>query len=87
MKDYLKQTRLKDYYERNFPWDELGADMRTEPTFHDLLETLETGKSVYKLIGFGDSIVRERLFEALANKLNKEYADIYNLWIEHYWED
>ena len=74
-------TNIKDYYTEAFPTDELGADLDYTATFDGLLITLFTRKDVYNYIGVGDSIIRERLFERLAEINGITYDDVYYQWL------
>jgi hypothetical protein len=42
---------------------------------------LDTYQDVYKYIGIADSIIRERIFEKLANEMGIDYNEIYNQWL------
>jgi hypothetical protein len=43
---------------------------------------LIVGGDVYEYLYVYDSIIRERLFERLAEELNVKYDYVYNLWIK-----
>jgi len=58
-------------------------DLNLTPTFAGLLNQLIVGGDVYRYIGVGDSIIRERLFERLAQELEVSYDYVYNLWINN----
>lgn len=76
-----KDTKVKDWYAKAYPSDtEMLADM-TDASFEDVLNALNGRKDVYDVIGAQDSIVRERVFQALTNSLGCEYGDIYDLWL------
>jgi hypothetical protein len=75
-------STIKEYYVENFPTDELGLELNETPTFPGLLNKLIVGEDVYRYIGVGDSIIRERLFEKLAETLNVKYDYVYNLWLK-----
>lgn len=76
-----KDTKVKDWYAKAYPSDtEMLADM-TDATFEDVLKALNGRKDVYDVMGAQDSIVRERVFQALTNSLGCEYGDIYDLWL------
>jgi hypothetical protein len=47
-----------------------------------LLNKLIVGEDVYRYIGVTDSVIRERLFEKLADTLNVKYDYVYNLWLK-----
>ena len=77
-----ENTDIKSWYKNDYPDDELGEAINEKITFYDLFETLDRCKSVYKLLGDDiDSIVRERIFEKLANIMDVEYEYIYDQWM------
>jgi hypothetical protein len=73
---------IKEFYLKNYPTDELGVELNENATFVGLLTTLYDGGEVYDYFGVGDSLVRERLFEELANQINKPYDYVYDLWMK-----
>jgi hypothetical protein len=74
--------KLKEFYLENYPNDELGLELNETPTFPGLLNQLIIGGDVYNYIGVGDSIIRERLFEKLAESMSVSYDYVYNLWLK-----
>jgi hypothetical protein len=66
----------------HYPTDELGVELNQNSTFSGLLNQLVIGGDVYEYIGVGDSIIRERLFERLAEELQTSYDYVYNLWLK-----
>lgn len=72
---------IKEFYLSNYPTDELGNEIHTKATFIGLFEVLDTYKDVYNYIGVHDSIIRERIFEKLANEMGIDYNEIYNQWL------
>lgn len=72
---------IKEFYLDNYPTDELGNEINTNATFEGLFHTLDTYEDVYKYIGVADSIIRERIFEKLANEMAVDYNEIYNQWL------
>jgi hypothetical protein len=72
---------IKEFYLSNYPTDELGNEIHTKATFIGLFEVLDTYKDVYEYIGVHDSIIRERIFEKLANEMGIDYNEIYNQWL------
>lgn len=72
---------IREFYVENYPTDELGIELNENPTFAGLLNQLIVGGDVYRYIGVGDSIIRERLFERLAEELEVSYDYVYNLWL------
>lgn len=79
-----KNQKVKDWYIKNYPNDELGEQLNDYPTFDSLWRYIAQGEDVYKILGVGDSLIRERVFEHLA-KVNKVgYDYIYDKWLGRY---
>jgi hypothetical protein len=74
---------IREYYLEAYPTDDLGLDLNLTPTFAGLLNQLIVGGDVYRYIGVSDSVIRERLFERLAQELEVSYDYVYNLWINN----
>jgi hypothetical protein len=72
---------IKEFYLDNYPTDELGNEIDANATFVGLFHILDTYGDVYKYIGICDSLVRERIFEKLANEMGVNYNEIYNQWL------
>ena len=78
---------IKRFYITEYPTDELGVELNEKANFLGLLDTLNndaSGENVYSYIGVYDSLVRERLFERLAEQLEKPYKYIYEKWMSKY---
>ena len=73
---------IREFYLENYPTDELGVSLNVTPTFAGLLNQLIVGGDVYRYIGVSDSVIRERLFERLAEELEVSYDYVYDLWIK-----
>jgi hypothetical protein len=73
--------KIREFYLENYPTDELGWVLNETPTFAGLLNQLIVGGDVYRYIGVSDSLIRERLFEKLAEELETSYDYVYNLWL------
>jgi hypothetical protein len=78
----MRDMTIREFYLQNFPNDDLGIELNETPTFSGLLNQLIVGGDVYRYIGVSDSIVRERLFEKLAQELEVSYDYVYNLWLK-----
>ena len=77
---YVKS--IKEWYMDKYPQDELGVELNENTTFVGLLNALHNNtKDVYDYIGVGDSIIRERVFERLAEILETPYDYVYKLWL------
>lgn len=70
------------YYTYTFEWSEDVDDIPSYLTFYDVLKALDDRKDVYMYLGpYSDSIVRERVFDRLAEVLRVDYEVIYQKWI------
>jgi len=76
-----EKTKIKDWYIKEYPTDELGAEINNDITFYDLFVVLDTYKDVYEALNVFDSIVRERVFSKLAEIMNVDYNYIYEQWL------
>ena len=74
-------TFIKEWYLKTYPTDELGEELNGRATFYDLFEALDNYQDVYNLFGIGDTIIRERIFEKLAEIMECPYEEIYNQWL------
>jgi len=73
---------IREFYVKNYPADDMGDGINPTATFAGLLNQLIVGGDVYEYLYVYDSIIRERLFERLAEELNVKYDYVYNLWIK-----
>lgn len=76
-------NNIKEWYQVTYKDDELGDNIN-EISWSDLWAGLCKGTDVYDIIGVGDSIIRERLFEELANTLECDYDVVYYTWLGEY---
>lgn len=78
------QEKIKTWYNTTYN-DDLGQEIKDDVTFYGLFETLDRHKDVYEYLGENiDSIVRERVFEKLAEIMEVDYNYIYEQWLEIY---
>ena len=78
------QSKVADWYRLAFPHDEWGNEMMNKGiTFQDVFECLQVGFNIYALLGGVDSVVRERVFDALATLMDCDYEHIYYQWLNH----
>ena len=76
------QTHIADWYKWAFPSDTWGYDgMNKAITFQDAFECLQVGFDFYTFLGVSDSLVRERVFDALATLMGCSYDHIYYQWL------
>ena len=70
---------VRNWYMKEFPTDDLGKDIPNWLTFKDIEKGI---KIIYDLLApADDSIVRERVFEKLAELKGVDYDVIYSKWI------
>lgn len=75
------ETKIKEWYVKEYPNDEVGATLDEEATFQDLFNALDNYEDVYDVLGGeSDSIVRERCFSKLAEIMEVDYTYIYDQW-------
>jgi len=73
---------IKKWYMANYPEDTCGAYIDPATTFEDLFAALDSYQDVYKYLGTGDSIIRERCFSKLAEIIGTDYDYIYEQWMK-----
>lgn len=71
-------NNIKKWYTAAFESDELGLEINPNATFLGLIGNIV---DVYGYIGVVDSLVRERLFERIAEIMECSYDEVYNLWL------
>jgi hypothetical protein len=77
-------SKVSDWYAAAFPQDEWGNEMMNKGiVFQDVYECLQVGFNIYALLGALDSVVRERVFDALATLMGCDYEHIYYQWLNH----
>ena len=76
-----ERTKIKEWYTREYPMDELGIEIDGEITFYDLFVVLDTYNDVYEALNVCDSIIRERVFGKLAEIMEVDYDYIYMQWL------
>jgi len=74
---------IREFYLAKYPSDDMGDGINPTATFAGLLNQLIVGGDVYEYLYVYDSIIRERLFERLAEELNVKYEYVYNLWLNN----
>ena len=69
---------IKQWYTSTFPTDELGIEINPTATFQGLSKNIS---NVYYYVDVGDSLLRERVFSELADRMNIDYDVIYTEWL------
>lgn len=81
MLNYDMNQSLRKMYKKMFPTDELGEYINPKATLYGVFIELESGGDIYKYIGTGDSVIRERVFQLLSQKAQIPYGIIYEAWL------
>ena len=81
--DYYRTEKIKDWYIKNYPTDDLGNQINNVNTFEDLWNGINNHKNVYTIIGVDDSLIRERLFQNLSLIYDVDYNYVYKKWLEN----
>jgi GNAT superfamily N-acetyltransferase len=76
-----KRTKVKKWYTKNYPQDDLGQEINGSIDFWTIYVFLKQGIDIYSALGVSDSLVRERVFEKLSEILNVDYETIYQIWL------
>lgn len=77
----MENEKVKTWYMEQYNTDELGQEIKEDITFYDIFYALDRHKDVYEVLGVDDSIVRERVFEKLAEIMQCDYNYIYEQWL------
>ena len=89
----MRKEKIKSWYIKEYPDDELGQEIKDDVTFEDIFNLLTSteyynddyNEDFYDYISnnpYGiDSTVRERIFRELAELYNVSYEDVYDAWL------
>lgn len=73
--------KVKEWYHKEYPDDDIWEEIDSDITFFDVYSTLRGKHDVYDVLGVGDSVVRERVFDKLSEIGKVDYDVIYNMWL------
>ena len=76
-----EKSLVKEWYIKEYSTDDLGQEINEEITFYDIFYALDRYKDIYEILGVEDNIVRERVFQKLADIMKVEYNYIYEQWL------
>lgn len=79
--EHTEDTLVKEWYQEMYPTDDLGERINDDITFYDVFECLDNYGNIYDFLGVGDSVVRERVFNELAQIMGVDYDYIYEQWL------
>ena len=74
------QSNVKEWYSRQYPTDGLAELLNDKSTFSSVRDALTSGKDLYSELKIADSVVRERVFDKLAEIINVPYKAVYEAW-------
>lgn len=75
-------SSVRDWYMEAYPDDDLGPKISADLTFDQARESVALGEGFYDALGAGDSVVRERVFEELAERMGVDYDEVYRSWLD-----
>ena len=75
------ELEIKKWYLENYANDTMGQELKDNVTFNDLFYVLDRHKEIYEILGDIDSLVRERIFQKLAELMEVDYDYIYDQWL------
>ena len=81
MEENKLKLNVKEWYKGEYPTDDLVEEIKDTVTFEDIFEALDNYKDIYDIIGVTDSLVRERIFEKLAELMEVDYDYVYDQWL------
>lgn len=77
----LRSVNLRDWYRKTYPEDAYGM-LLNEISLYTVWFRLVHGTFTYETLGkCADTIIRERVFEEIASRLNLKCATIYDMWL------
>lgn len=76
-----KQTEIKTWYLSTYQDDKQGVNLKWNTTFEQAYNCLKSKKDFYEFTGIADSLIRERIFEKIAELYEIDYSIVYNQWL------
>ena len=76
--DRAHSEAARDWYMASYPDDTLGREIPGDVTMGGLIDAVAQHADFYDAMGVGDSVIRERFFEEIADRLGVGYEDVYN---------
>ena len=78
----VDKVKIRDWYMKTYPTDELGKELDRNSTFEDVWTAINNGTEIYSVFGVGDSLIRERIFEKLSKIYKVDYNYVYKKWLD-----
>jgi hypothetical protein len=76
-----KQSEIKTWYLSTYSDDKQGVNIKWDITFEQAAYCLKSKEDFYEFIGVEDTIIRERIFEKIAELYEIDYSVVYNQWL------
>jgi hypothetical protein len=75
------QSEIKTWYLTTYSDDKQGVNIKWTITFEQAYNCLKSKEDFYEFIGITDSVIRERIFEKIAELYEIDYSVVYNQWL------
>jgi len=75
------QSTIQSWYLNTFLDDAEGVSLKRNITFAQAYNCLVSKDDFYEFIGIADTIIRERIFEKIAELYEIDYSVVYNQWL------
>jgi len=75
------QSTIQSWYLNTFLDDAEGVSLKRNITFAQAYNCLVSKEDFYEFIGIADTIIRERIFEKIAELYEIDYSVVYNQWL------
>ena len=75
------QSEIKTWYLTTYSDDKQGVNIKWDITFEQAAYCLVSKEDFYEFIGIADTIIRERIFEKIAELYEIDYLVVYNQWL------
>jgi hypothetical protein len=75
------QSTIQSWYLNTFLDDAEGVNLKRNVTFEQAYNCLKSKEDFYEFIGIADTIIRERIFEKIAELYEIDYSVVYNQWL------
>lgn len=80
--EILKSIKVKEWYCVTYPDDNLGCEISSRISFLTIYNAIKSGRDIYEVMGVGDSIIRERIFDKLSIILKVDYSVLFYMWLD-----
>ncbi len=78
-----ENSNVKEWYLSEYTEDEEGKYLNDNITFYDVFYALDRHKDIYEVLGdSADTLIRERVFQKLAEIMGVNYNYIYEQWLD-----